>query len=84
MFAALDLARLDIDVEGGDEAGDALVGEAALAEDLDFTGEQGNDLEAGVALGVDAGSLAEFACCDRDLIDGVGFVVGGHGDLLVR
>src|ERR1700679_598314 len=76
--AALDLAGLDVDVEGGDEAGDALVGEAALAEDFDLAGEQGGDLGAGVAVGVCAGGLAEFAGGDGDLIDGVGFLAG-HG-----
>jgi hypothetical protein len=79
LSAALDLAGLDIDVEAGDEAGDSLVSEAALAEDLDLAGEERGDFGPGVAFGVGAGGFAEFAGGDGDLIDGVGFRVDRHG-----
>ena len=68
--------------KAADEVGDALVGEAALAEDFDFAGEEGGDLGAGVAFGVGAGGFAEFAGGEGDLVDGVGLRVADMVNLL--
>ncbi len=74
--AALDLAGLDVDLEAGEEVRDALVGEAALAQDMDLAFKQGDDFGASVALFVGAGGLAEFAGGGGDLVHGVGLGVG--------
>ncbi len=80
--AALNLTRLDVDIEAADESGDELVAEAALAQDLDLPGEQGDDFGVGIALGVSARGFAELAGSEGDLVDGVGFLAGRHGGFL--
>ena len=76
----VELGGVDVDVEAGEEAGYALVGEAALAEEADFVAEHGNDLLAGEGLFVGASSLAEFAGECRYVEGGVGAGFIGHGE----
>jgi hypothetical protein len=70
--ATLDGVLFEFDVEGGEHAGDALVGEAALAEAADLTIEEVDNLGAGKAFLVGAGGFAKFASDDSDLFGGVG------------
>ena len=61
----------DGDVEALEEAGDALVGEAALAEEADLVAEHGDDLFRGEEFFFGAGGLAELAGGGGDLVGGV-------------
>ena len=76
-----DVFGRDFDVESDEEIGDALVVEAALAEETDFVGEHGDDLCGGEAFLGGAGGFTEFAGGASDLIGGIGLGVL-HRDLL--
>ena len=70
--AAINLAGFEFDIEAGEESGDAVVGEAALTQDLDFASEEFDYLISGEALFVSACSFAKLTSCDCNLIDAVG------------
>jgi hypothetical protein len=75
--APFELPRLQLDIEASEEPGDALIGEAALAQDLDLASEHVDYLVASKSRFNNACSLAKLTSCCDDLVSGVG-ALGCH------
>ena len=69
--AAFNLTLFELDIEASEEPGDAVIGKAALAQDLDLAAEKVDYLCAGKSLLVRARCVTKLTSCYGDLVYGV-------------